>query len=163
MDEKILNFWAQHSERFLEMALSNNKREVLHQPDGYGTLTRECGDTVEIYLGLRNGRIHHASFQTNGCLYAVVCANSAVHLVSGKTLQEAWAITPQHIMDYLETLPPKRNTVLNLPFEHSRRLSKIFTTRRSSHGRSSTRVSETCIQGVRRPLPPDKRGCPGES
>jgi len=107
MDEKILNFWAQHSERFLEMALSNKKREVLLHPDGYGTLTRECGDTVEIYLGLRNGRIHHASFQTNGCLYAVACANSAVHLVSGKTLQEAWAITPQHIMDYLETLPPE--------------------------------------------------------
>jgi len=105
MDQSSLNFWENHSLRFLEMVFRADKREVLRNPDGYGKRTRKCGDTVEIFLTFRDGRIKSASFETNGCMYSVACANAAVHLVEGKSLEEAWEIGPETIADYLETLP----------------------------------------------------------
>ena len=107
MDEKSLEFWRNHSLKFLEMVLSTDRRGVLENADGYGKQVRECGDTVETYLTVRDGRIKSAYFATDGCLYSVACANATVHLVEGKTIQEAMAVTPEVIMAYLETLPPE--------------------------------------------------------
>jgi nitrogen fixation NifU-like protein len=106
MDQATIDFWQNQSLPFLEMALRTDKREILRNADGYAKTARECGDTVEIFLIVRNGRIHSASFETDGCLFAVVCANAAVHLVQGKTLLEGLALSPENIVDYLETLPP---------------------------------------------------------
>jgi nitrogen fixation NifU-like protein len=141
MDQTTLDFWQNHSLRFLEMAARTDRREVLRNADGYGRMTRECGDTVEIFLVLRNGRIQTASFQTNGCLYAVVCANATVHLVQGKTLQEGLALSPESVVNYLETLPPEEThcaeqaiQVLHLAIadarENERQPWKKFYTRR---------------------------------
>jgi len=106
MDQCGIDFWQNHSLRFLEMVFQANKREVLRNPDGYGKSSRgECGDTIEIFLTLRDGRIASASFETNGCLYTLASANAVVHMVEGKTIEDAWEITPEEVMDYLETLP----------------------------------------------------------
>ncbi|MCE5336402.1 MAG: iron-sulfur cluster assembly scaffold protein [Desulfobacteraceae bacterium] len=105
MDEKVLEFWRQHSLTFLEMALGADKRERLANPDGYGKAGRECGDTLEMFLLARNGTIRSASFHTDGCIYTAACANSAIRMIEGKSQQEAWEITPERIADFLETLP----------------------------------------------------------
>jgi nitrogen fixation protein NifU and related proteins len=107
MNQESTNFWQRHSARFLEMALREDKRETLNTPDGYGKKTRECGDTIELFLTVRDGRIAHASFTTNGCVYSVACANAVLHMIEGKSLEEAWQITPEKVAEYLETLPPK--------------------------------------------------------
>ncbi|MCU0574186.1 MAG: iron-sulfur cluster assembly scaffold protein [Syntrophobacteraceae bacterium] len=98
-------FWQKHSLRFLDMVFRADRRESLKQPDGYGRQTRECGDTIEIYVVLRDGLIDSASFETNGCIYSVACANAAVHLALGRSLPEARCISAASIVDYLETLP----------------------------------------------------------
>ncbi|NTW36303.1 MAG: iron-sulfur cluster assembly scaffold protein [Syntrophobacteraceae bacterium] len=105
MEINALAFWEKHSVHFLEMVFKSDRRESLRQPDGYGRKSRECGDTIEIYLMLRDGIIDSASFETNGCIYSVACANTTVHLAMGKSLPEARDITASHIIRYLETLP----------------------------------------------------------
>lgn len=107
MDQATMNFWQNHSLSFLEMATRTDRRQVLQNADGHGKLSRECGDTVEIFLAVRNGRIQSAAFETNGCVYALVCANATVCLAEGKTLEEALALTPEMVVAYLETLPPE--------------------------------------------------------
>jgi nitrogen fixation protein NifU and related proteins len=114
MEQAAVEFWQNHSLHFLEMAVRSEKRQVLKTADGYGSASRECGDDVEISLVLRNGRIQSASFETNGCLYAVVSANAVVHLVEGKTLQEALELTPETVFDFLETLPPEEMHCIEL-------------------------------------------------
>jgi nitrogen fixation NifU-like protein len=109
MEEKGQRFWQEHSEHFLEMALRNDKREILKNPDGHGSRTGECGDTVEIFLSVRNGNIMNASFEANGCLNTVACANTVIQMVEGKSLEEAWDVTPEDVVDYLETLPSHEN------------------------------------------------------
>jgi nitrogen fixation NifU-like protein len=105
MGDSGLEFWNRHSLRFLEMAFQIDRQESLERPDGYGKKIRECGDTVEIFLIVRNGIIQNASFQTEGCLYSIACANTVVHMAEGKTIEEALNIAPGDIVDFLETLP----------------------------------------------------------
>jgi nitrogen fixation NifU-like protein len=105
MGDSGLEFWNRHSLRFLEMAFQVDRQESLERPDGYGKKIRECGDTVEIFLIIHNGRIQNASFQTEGCLYSVACANAVVHMVEGKTIEEAHGIDPEDVVGFLETLP----------------------------------------------------------
>lgn len=121
MDQRSLEFWNRHSTKFLEMALQPDKRENLHQPDGYGRYTRECGDTLEIFLIIRNDQIRSASFQTSGCIYTVACANALVHLLEGKTTEEAWRISEKDLVEYLETLPDSEEHCAELAVETLRR------------------------------------------
>ncbi len=107
MDQNAIEFFRDHSENFLEMALKTDKFEKVERPDGYGKYSRECGDTLEIFLLARNGDIRSASFYTEGCIYTVACANAMIGMIEGKTVTNAWTITPQHLVDFLETLPQK--------------------------------------------------------
>ena len=105
MDQNAIEFWQDHSVNFLEMALKEDKREKILHPDGYGQCSRECGDSLEIFLTARDDRIKSAAFYTDGCIYTVACANTIVQMVEGKTAREAWAVSARHIVDFLETLP----------------------------------------------------------
>jgi nitrogen fixation NifU-like protein len=87
------------------MALETNRCGKIQHPDGYGKYSRECGDTLEMFLMARDGQIWSAYFHTEGCVYTVACANTVVRMIEGKPVEQAWHILPQHISDYLETLP----------------------------------------------------------
>ncbi len=107
MDQNAVEFFRDHSANFLEMALKNDKFEKIEHPDGYGKYTRDCGDTLEIFLLARNGDIRSASFYTEGCIYTVACANAMIGMIEGKSVTNAWTITPRHLVAFLETLPQK--------------------------------------------------------
>ena len=92
---------------YLEMAFRTDRREVIKQPDGYGKRTGDCGDTVEMYLCIRDDHINSVSFETNGCLSTNACANTVAELAEGRKVAEAWEITAEDIVAYLETLPPE--------------------------------------------------------
>jgi nitrogen fixation protein NifU and related proteins len=105
MGENGFDFWQDHSIQFLEMAFRTDRREIIKNPDGYGKRTGVCGDTVQLFLTIRDNRIQSISFDTDGCMNTNACCNTLVHLAEGKTIEEAWKITPEAIVNYLETLP----------------------------------------------------------
>ena len=105
MNENKFDFWHDHSLHYLEMAFRHDRRERLQNPDGYGKRTGECGDTVEMFLHIKSGRIQSVSFDIDGCINTNACANTVSHLSEGKTIEEAWQITPEDVIEFLETLP----------------------------------------------------------
>ncbi|MCF8060976.1 MAG: iron-sulfur cluster assembly scaffold protein [Deltaproteobacteria bacterium] len=105
MSENSFDFWQDHSLRYLEMAFRSDRRETVADPDGLGSRTGDCGDTVTFFLTTRQARIESISFETNGCLNTNACANTVCEIVEGKTLEEAWTLTPEDVAGYLETLP----------------------------------------------------------
>lgn len=109
MGKKEFNFWKDHSTKYLEMAFRHEKRERFGHPDGYGKRTGICGDTVEMFLCIRNGRIQSISFNTDGCISTNACCNTVARLVEGKSVETGWGITPENVIDYLETLPPENH------------------------------------------------------
>ncbi len=102
---KPFDFWNDHSLEFLEMAMRKDYRERIDHPDGYGKRTGECGDTIEFFLMEQYGRLGTISYDIDGCLNTNACANSIVELARGKSIESAWDITEQDIVDFLKTLP----------------------------------------------------------
>lgn len=90
---------------FLEMAFRNDRRGVMERPHGCGKRTGKCGDTIEMYLTIEKGRIRSVLYETNGCMNTNACANTVAELSEGKKIDEAWKITPDDVVAYLETLP----------------------------------------------------------
>lgn len=105
MSADPLEFIEHHSPEFIEMASDYHRMERLAHPDGYGKRTGDCGDTVEMFLTIRDdGVIETVSIQVDGCLNTVATANTVAFMSEGKTVEEAWDITPEKVADYLKTL-----------------------------------------------------------
>jgi len=95
-----------HSPQYIDMALKTDMCCQIENADGYGKRTGECGDTVEMFITVsKNDIIDKIRFIIEGCLNTNACANTLVYLVQGKRINEAWNISPDHITDYLQTLP----------------------------------------------------------
>ena len=107
MSLEKFNFWRNHSDHFLKMAFGYDKRQRLENPDGYGKNTGECGDTVEMFLVIHGEQIQSVSFLTDGCINTNACCNTVALLAEGRFVGGAWGITPQNVIDYLETLMPE--------------------------------------------------------
>ncbi|RLC31009.1 MAG: iron-sulfur cluster assembly scaffold protein [Deltaproteobacteria bacterium] len=103
--EKDFDFWQEHSMQYLEMAFRTDRRERVADPDGYGKRTGTCGDSVEIFLKVKNEKIQAVSYEIDGCLNTNACANTVADMATGKTVEEAWEITPEKVVEYLGTLP----------------------------------------------------------
>jgi nitrogen fixation protein NifU and related proteins len=105
MNDNDFNFWQHHSIRYLEAALDCTRHEILKNPDAYAKKTGECGDTIEFFLSIEDNHIQSIAFSTDGCLNTNACANALSSLCEGKSVEESWAITPEAVIDYLETMP----------------------------------------------------------
>jgi len=103
--EKELLAGQLHSEHFIDMASRTNRLGILEHPDGYGKRVGDCGDTIEVYLSVLGGQIQIVSFQIQGCLNTNACANTLAFLVEGRSVADSWQVTPDDLVDYLETLP----------------------------------------------------------
>jgi nitrogen fixation protein NifU and related proteins len=105
MSNNIQSADVKHSKAFLEMSSDDSYHERMYQPNGYGKNTGDCGDTVEIFLTVKNGLIKDATFDTDGCVNTFACANTVIQTVWGKPLDVAWEVSPELVIDYLKTLP----------------------------------------------------------
>jgi nitrogen fixation NifU-like protein len=77
----------------------------MQNPDGYGRITGPCGDTMEIYLKFKEGRVSDASFQTDGCGPSQICGSFAAELALGKNTDELKEITNETILNVIGGLP----------------------------------------------------------
>ncbi len=105
MADKKFDFWQAHSLKYLEMAFRKDYQGRLENPDGYGRRTGDCGDTVEFYLSVRDNCIDGFAYQVQGCINTNACINTVIHFAENRHVDEAWAITPEMVVEYLETLP----------------------------------------------------------
>jgi nitrogen fixation NifU-like protein len=105
MTREPFDFWQDHSIKYLEMAFKTNRMEPLEAPDGIGRHTGDCGDTVELSLKLRDTTIVQIAFQVQGCINTVASANAVAELIEGRPIGDAWELTPEKVIEFLETLP----------------------------------------------------------
>ncbi len=88
-------------EKFLK-AVDNRKIDF---PEGYGKVTGPCGDTMEIYLKIADGKIIDASFQTDGCNPSMAAGGMMVEMVKGVDIEKAGELTQQDVLNALGGLP----------------------------------------------------------
>ena len=50
---------------------------MIEKADGHGSTVNDCGETLDIYISVRNNRIEKATFATDGCLFTIACCSAA--------------------------------------------------------------------------------------
>lgn len=88
-----------------------NPRNVgkIDDADAIGTAgSLSCGDSLKLYLKIKDGIITEAKFQTFGCGSAVASSSILTEMVKGKTLEEVKKITNKDIVEALGGLPPEK-------------------------------------------------------
>ena len=94
-----------YSEKTIDHFLSPRNLGEIPAHAGFGRVTGPCGDTMEIYLKVRDGRVRNASFLTDGCGTTIASDSMATELAKGKSISEAQKITQQDVLNALGGLP----------------------------------------------------------
>jgi len=99
------DFFQHHSLNYIEMAMRTDRMVRIQYPDGYSKKKGDCGDMVEFFLKGNRDRIKSVSFMVQGCMNTVACSNTVVDFAQGQSSEKAWDITPEQVINFLETLP----------------------------------------------------------
>ncbi|HUW45256.1 MAG TPA: iron-sulfur cluster assembly scaffold protein [Dehalococcoidia bacterium] len=94
-----------YSEKTIDHFLNPRNLGEIPTPDGFGRIIGPCGDIMEIYLKVRDGRVINASFWTDGCGTTIASGSMVTELAKEKSVLEARKITQQDILDALGGLP----------------------------------------------------------
>jgi nitrogen fixation protein NifU and related proteins len=100
--EKMKNLY---SERVIDYGTHPRNCGTLDRPDGYAKVTGPCGDTVEIYLLIRDGRIRDIRYTTDGCMTSHAAISAATEMAREKDVRDCLKINPGSILAHLGGLP----------------------------------------------------------
>jgi nitrogen fixation NifU-like protein len=94
-----------YSEAVVEHSMNPRNVGDLEDADGFGKVTGTCGDTMEMWLKVKNGAIRDASFLTDGCGTTIASGSMVTEMVKGKSVSEAQSISQQDVLNALGGLP----------------------------------------------------------
>jgi len=73
--------------------------------NGHARITGSCGDTMELWLQIRDDRVCRVGFITDGCGSSLACGSITTELATGRTVEEAYVIEQKDVLDALGGLP----------------------------------------------------------
>ena len=94
-----------YSEKVIELWLNPKNIGIIDNSQGAGRITGPCGDTIQIFLKVKDNKIVDIRFITDGCATSIAAGSMATELARGKTIQDAFKISQQVILDALGGLP----------------------------------------------------------
>lgn len=94
-----------YSETVIEYAIKPRNLGTMQDADGFARVTGPCGDTMEVWLEVKNSIITDICFMTDGCGTSIASGSMMTELAKGKSITEAGKISRQDILDALGDLP----------------------------------------------------------
>jgi nitrogen fixation NifU-like protein len=94
-----------YSDKTIDHFLNPRNLAKIAAPDGFARVTGPCGDTMEIRLRVKDGRVLNTSFWTDGCGPSIASGSMVTELAKRKNVSEAQKITQQDVLDALGGLP----------------------------------------------------------
>ena len=96
---------ATYSQTVIDHIRNPHNVGALTNADGHAMITGPCGDTMGIWLMVRDGVIHEARFLTDGCGVTVAAGSVVTQLARGRMAAEALNISQQDVVAALGGLP----------------------------------------------------------
>jgi nitrogen fixation NifU-like protein len=94
-----------YSEKTIDHFLNPRNLGEIPAPDGFGRVTGPCGDTMEIYLNVRDGKVSNASFWTDGCGTSIASGSMVTEMAKRMNIGEAQRISQHDVLAALDGLP----------------------------------------------------------
>jgi len=95
-----------YSETTIEHIVHPKNADAISNPDGFAECrTGGDGESMKIWLRVRDAVVTDSGFWTNGCAATIACGSMSTELVKGKSITEALSITAEDIARSLVDLP----------------------------------------------------------
>ena len=94
-----------YSQTVIEHATKPRNVGMIPNADGFSQITGPCGDTMQIWLRVRDNVIQRATFWTDGCGTTIAAGSMVTDMVTGKKLEHVLGITQEDILEALGGLP----------------------------------------------------------
>jgi nitrogen fixation NifU-like protein len=94
-----------YSEAVKDHAFNPRNMGDLPDADGFGKITGPCGDTMQIWLKIKDSRIINAAFSTDGCGTTRACGSMVTEMIKEKEISQAIKVTQEKILKTLGGLP----------------------------------------------------------
>jgi len=109
---------AMYTELVMEHFMNPRNVGVIKDADGVARVGNPvCGDVMEMFIKVKDGRIVDIKFRTLGCGAAIATSSMATEMVKGKTLEEALKLSRKAVAEALGGLPPNKMHCSNLAAE----------------------------------------------
>jgi nitrogen fixation NifU-like protein len=89
----------------IDHGVNPRNMELPERADGRSRFTGPCGDTVEIWIEVKDGILERAYFQSDGCLTTIACGSMVTELARGRTISQAMEIGQVEVLEALRGLP----------------------------------------------------------
>ena len=122
-----------YSEKAIKYYIDKKNMGSLPDADQVSELTGHCGDTMKIYLKLKDDKIEDARIQVLGCPGAIASAMAAMDMIRGKSLDEAMKLKDGDIFRELEDLPDQKQHCIRLT---NKTIQKAIEEYRSNNGKN---------------------------
>ena len=96
---------AEYPQEVIELINDQKYFGRMNDPVSSSYLKGPCGDAMEFYLVIKEGRISEIKYYTDGCHATRACAAMAAKLADGKTVKEALMISAGEVIARLKGLP----------------------------------------------------------
>jgi nitrogen fixation NifU-like protein len=93
------------SEKVIDYGTNPRNYGAMEKPEGYAKITGPCGDTVEIFLRVKKGRIEDIRYTTDGCMTSHAAVSAATVMAKGKAPKDCIRINQRSILDHLGGMP----------------------------------------------------------
>jgi len=111
-----------YSETVIDHWQNPRNFQSMDNPDGHAQEKGSCGDTMEMFLKMRDDKIVQCTFQTDGCGSSIVCGSMATELAHNKSFTQALgAVSAGEILKQLGGLPEEDVHCAQLAAETLRR------------------------------------------
>ena len=97
---------AQYTDKVMDHFKNPRNVGDMENPSGMGKVGNPvCGDVMELYLKIEDGRIADAKFKTFGCGAAIATSSMVTEMIKGKAIEEALEISNKEVAEALGGLP----------------------------------------------------------
>jgi len=94
-----------YTEAVVDHAMNPRNLGSMTYADGFAKVTGPCGDTMEVWISVKNDIINGASFTTDGCSTTIAAGSVVTELARGKNIRQAQRISQKDVLEALGGLP----------------------------------------------------------
>ncbi len=94
-----------YAEPFIVHSMEPKNIGDMEKADAYVAVLGSCGDSMELWLKVADGKITNATFLTDGCGATIACGSMMTELIKNKTLGEAMTVNAKTLIEALGGLP----------------------------------------------------------
>ncbi len=94
-----------YSDTVIDHAMNPRNLGEIREADGFARVTGSCGDTMEIWLKVKNDTVGQATFLPDGCGPSIASGSMITEMAKGKSIGETLKISRQDVLTALGGLP----------------------------------------------------------